>query len=225
VDPSYRGTAPQPLGLNPFRVNGGVLSIVAQRTPPEFRPFLYDFEFTSGVLTTRASLVQRYGYFEMRARIPAGKALWPAFWLLPADKSWPPEIDILEVVGQQPDLMVTTTHWVGADGKHQSSGCRTRVADAATSFHLFGVLWTPERIVWYIDRDPVAQLTTPAGLDKPMYLLLNLAVGGKMVGPADDLTPIPASFEVDWVAAYTLPGHPACEPRRSAQESQTCQTR
>jgi hypothetical protein len=58
-----------------------------------------------------------------------------------------------------------------------------------------------------------------------MYILLNLAVGGNMVGRADAETPLPARFDIDWVAAYTLPGHPACEPRRSAQESQTCQTR
>ena len=225
VDPGYRGTASKPLGLDPFRLRNGVLSIVAQRTPPELRGALYDYEFVSGLLTTRASLVQRYGYFEMRARIPAGKALWPAFWLLPADKSWPPEIDILEVVGQQAELMVTTTHWAGADGKRQASGCRTRLVDAATGFHLFGMLWTEQRIVWYFDREPVAQLATPPGVDKPMYMVLNLAVGGNMVGRADAETPLPASFDIDWVVAYTLPEHPACEPRRSAQESKTCQTR
>jgi beta-glucanase (GH16 family) len=169
--------------------------------------------------------VQRYGYFEMRARIPAGKALWPAFWLLPADKSWPPEIDILEVVGQQADLMVTTTHWTGSDGKRQASGCRTSLPSASSAFHLFGALWTPERIVYYIDREPVAQLATPPGVDKPMYLLLNLAVGGNMVGRADDQTPLPASYDIDWVTAYTLPGHPPCEPRRSAAEVNRCDAR
>ena len=222
VDPGFRGTASQPLGLDPFRVRDGVLSIVAQRTPAGVRDALYGYEFISGVLTSRASLVQRYGYFEMRARIPAGKALWPAFWLLPANKHWPPEIDILEVVGQQGEVMVTTTHSVGPDGKRVAAGCRTTLPGANTGFHLFGALWTPQRIVYFFDRVPVAQLATPPGIDQPMYMLLNMAVGGNMVGRADDATPLPASFEIDWVAAWALPGNPPCETRLPAAQVDTC---
>ncbi|WP_085314386.1 glycoside hydrolase family 16 protein [Derxia lacustris] len=211
VDPAYAAGTGKPLGLDPFRIQDGVLSIVAERVPPRLAETLKGFDYTSGLLTSRASFVQRYGYFEMRARVPAGKALWPAFWLLAADRVWPPEIDILEVVGQQPELMVTTAHWSKADGKHGSSGCRTRLPDAWNSFHLFGALWTAERIVWFIDRVPVAQIATPAGFDKPMYLLLNLAVGGNMVGRADADTPVPAQFDVDWVAAWKLPGSDAAQ--------------
>ena len=225
VDPSYGGTGPTPLGLNPFVVRDGVLSITANRIPEAMRPLLFGREFYSGVLTTRASFVQRYGYFEMRARIPAGQGLWPAFWLLAADKKWPPEIDVLEVVGGQPTLMVTTTHSANAAGGDVPSGCRTRLADAATRFHDFGVLWTPERIVYYIDRVPVAQLATPAGVDKPMYMLLNLAIGGRMAGPPDATTPLPSSFDIDWVSAYSLPGQPPCEPRHAAAEIDACLSR
>jgi beta-glucanase (GH16 family) len=225
VDPAYRGKGPAPLYLNPFRLHDGVLSIVAERTPAPLRELLHGFEYTSGLLTSRASLVQRYGYFEIRARIPAGKALWPAFWLLPADKSWPPELDILEVVGQQAELIVSTAHWVGADGKRASSGCRTRKPEAPTGFHHYGALWTPESITYYFDREPVAHLTTPPGMDKPMFMLMNLAVGGNMVGKADADTPLPARFEIDFVAAYALPGQASCQPRRAAQEVNACSPR
>ena len=222
VDPSYGGTGPTPLGLNPFLIKDGVLSITANRTPVALQPLLYDRKYYSGALTTRASLVQRFGFFEMRARVPAGQGLWPAFWLIAADKKWPPEIDVLEVVGGQPTLMVTTTHSADAAGGDVPSGCRTTLADATTKFHNFGVLWTPERIVYYIDRVPVAQLATPAGVDKPMYMLLNLAIGGRMAGSPDATTPLPSGFDVDWVSAYSLPGHAPCDPRHTAADIDMC---
>ena len=222
VDPSYAGMGTTPLGLTPFTVRDGVLSITVNRVPEAMRPLLFNRAYYSGVLTTRASFVQRFGFFEMRARVPAGKGLWPAFWLLGADKTWPPEIDVLEVVGGQPTLMVTTTHSADGAGGDVPSGCRTTLATATTTFHDFGALWTPERIVYYIDRVPVAQLATPAGVDKPMYMLLNLAIGGRMAGPPDATTPLPGSFDIDWVAAYSLPGHGACEPAHTASEIDTC---
>lgn len=203
VDPGYKGSSTKPLGLNPFVLKDGKLDIVADRTPPALRASLYGYEFTSGLLTSRQSLVQQYGFFEMRAKVPAGRALWPAFWLLAEDRSWPPEIDVLEVVGQQPDQMVQTTHWKDpATGLHQVSGCRTPLITASTGYHQYGVMWDARRITYYIDRVPVTEIATPPGLDKRMYMLLNLAVGGVMVGVADARTPVPAVFSIDWVAAY-----------------------
>jgi beta-glucanase (GH16 family) len=203
VDPEYHGRGTVPLGLNPFRISKGVLSIVADRTPRSARDALYGFNYTSGLLTSRRSLVQRHGYFEMRARIPAGQALWPAFWLLPVDRSWPPEIDVLEVVGSQPEKMVMTAHWKGP-AVNKASGCRIMLPSAAQRFHNFGVLWEPDRITWYIDRVPVASIATPQGFDKPMYMLVNLAVGGTMVGKAGPDTPLPAQLDVDHIAAWRL---------------------
>jgi len=196
------------VGLNPFKIKDGVLSIIGDRTPEEFKQALYNYQFTSGALTTRQSFSQTYGYFEMRAKIPAGKALWPAFWLLPTDKNkWPPELDILEVVGQQADKMVMTAHWkAGGTGAYQHSGCRVPFATATSGFHTFGALWQPDRLTWYIDRKPVQVLTTPPGYDIPMYMLVNLAIGGNMVGVADASTPLPASFDIDTISAYQIDG-------------------
>ncbi|MGA1803168.1 glycoside hydrolase family 16 protein [Rhizobium sp. HT1-10] len=208
VDPGYKGQGRKPLGLNPFKVKDGILSIVGERTPDEFKQALYNYQFTSGVLTTRKSFAQTYGYFEMRAKIPEGKGLWPAFWLLPTDKNkWPPELDILEVVGQQADKMVMTAHWkMGGTGAYQHSGCRVPLTTATSGFHTYGALWQPDRITWYIDRKPVQVLTTPPGYDIPMYMLVNLAIGGKMVGVADEGTPLPAAFEIDRISAYQIDG-------------------
>ena len=202
VDPAYQGDSPQSLNLNPFLLKDGKLSIVAQRTPASLQQALYGYQYYSGLLTTRKSFAQRYGYFEMRAKLPAGKAIWPAFWLLPLDRSWPPELDIVELVGQQPDLIVTTVHSGESIENYQSSGCRTKLSSATSRFHLYGAYWQANKVTFYIDRQAVAQIATPPTMNKPMYMLLNLAVGGKMVGVADSETPVPAKFEIDWVAAY-----------------------
>lgn len=213
VDPGYKGQGQTPTGINPFKIKDGVLSIIGDRTPDQFKQALYNYQFTSGVLTTRQSFAQTYGYFEMRAKIPAGKGLWPAFWLLPTDKNkWPPELDILEVVGQQADKMVMTAHWkMNGTGAYQHSGCRVPFAEATKGFHTFGALWQPDRLTWYIDRKPVQVLKTPPGYDIPMYMLVNLAIGGKMVGVADADTPLPAAFEIDKIAAYQIDGLPRPE--------------
>jgi len=68
----------------------------------------------------------------------------------------------------------------------------------------------------------VAQLATPAGVDTPMYMLLNLAIGGGMAGPPDATTPFPSSFDIDWVAAYSLPGNAPCAPKHTATEIDAC---
>src|SRR4029453_19238482 len=111
VDPRYGGRETTPLGLDPFRVKDGVLSIVASRTPPALKTVLFNNEYISGILTTQSVFSQKYGYFEIRAKVPVGVGVWPAFWMLADDGGWPPEIDIMEGRGQRPDNMVMTTHW------------------------------------------------------------------------------------------------------------------
>jgi len=203
VDPGYAGTLGKPLGLNPFVTAKGVLHIIAQKTPPELLKYLDNLPYTSGVLTTRKSHVQRYGYFEMNAKLPVGQGTWPAFWLVNADKTWPPEIDIMEAPSNVVALgqISTNVHWVDATGALRASSCRptTKVSD---DFHLYGALWTADRIVYYIDRKPVAQIVTPMGVNNFMYMIVNLAIGGTWPGKVDATTPIPADMQVDWVAAY-----------------------
>jgi beta-glucanase (GH16 family) len=203
VDSSYKGANDKALNLDPFEVLNGILTIRANKTPDHLTNALYGYEYYSGLITTRKFFSQQYGYFEMRAKIPSGKAIWPAFWMLPIDKSWPPELDIVEVVGQQPEVIVTTVH-SGSVEQVKSSGCRTRLNGAYKEFHLYGAYWGPEKITYFIDREPIAEIATPSEMNKPMYILLNLAVGGKMVGRADSETPLTAKFEIDWVSAYQL---------------------
>lgn len=211
VDANYAGSAGKPLGLNPFSVVKGVLHIIAQKTPPELQKYVGNLPYTSGMLTTRKSLVQRYGYFEMNAKLPVGQGMWPAFWLLNADKAWPPEIDVMEA----PSNLVATgqissgVHWKDAAGAKRSSGCRPKVK-VDDGFHQYGALWTADKIVYYIDRKPVGQITTPLGVNSHMYMLVNLALGGNWTGPVNTTTPIPADMQVEWVTAYMVGSPKTC---------------
>src|SRR5260370_26740557 len=72
VDPRYGGRATTPLGLDPFKIRDGVLSIVATRTPPALKSVLFNNEYVSGILTTQSRLSQKYGYFQIRSKIPVG---------------------------------------------------------------------------------------------------------------------------------------------------------
>jgi beta-glucanase (GH16 family) len=208
VDPRYAGRANTPLGLDPFKVRDGILSIVASRTPPELKPVLFNNEYISGILTTQGWFSQKLGYFEIRAKIPIGNGVWPAFWMLADDGGWPPELDVLEGRGQRIGDMAMTTHWRNpTTGLVQSCGFDFLVPDASSDFHDYGVLWTQDRIVYFIDRKPVADIKVPAGFDDPMYMIVNLAMGAKYfkgVGFVDAESPDTVEFEIDRISAYQI---------------------
>jgi beta-glucanase (GH16 family) len=208
VDPRYTGRATTPLGLDPFKVRQGILSIVASRTPAELKSVLFNNEYVSGVLTSQGSFAQKYGYFEIRAKVPVGTGVWPAFWLLADDGGWPPEIDILEGRGQRPGDLVMTTHWrIPATGRIQSCGFDFLLPDAANSFHDYGMLWQWDRIIYFIDRKPVSDIKVPVGFDDPMYMIVNLAMGSKYfggVGVVDGESPVMVEFEIDRISVYQI---------------------
>ena len=202
VDPLYRGRGETALGLDPHRLSGGVLSLQAEPVGPDEREALAPFAYTSGMISSHRAFEQAFGYFEIRARIPQGQGLWPAFWLLRPGQ-WPPEIDVMEILGHDTGTLYNSVHWVGDEG-NEKSVCRVPLADATREFRLYGVLWTEEMIVHYLDRVPVSVIETKPELDAPMYMIANLGVGGKWPGSPDNTTMFPASYEIDWIAAYRL---------------------
>jgi autotransporter-associated beta strand protein len=195
-------------------VADGMLSLTARREAYGGR------EFTSARLTTRGHFAQTGGRFEIRAALPLGQGLWPAFWMLPAANTYggwaaSGEIDILEARGQQPDRVVTTIHYGGSWPGNQSRGTTLTLprGGSIADFHDYALEWdlapTPE-LRWYID-DRLAWKTRdwwsaggpyPAPFDAPFNLMLNLAVGGNFVGSPDGSTPFPATMRVDYVRAY-----------------------
>jgi len=107
-----------------FEHRSGTLRIVARKQSRACPKPAFQAPYTSGVIASFGKFSQQYGYFELRAKVPKGKGLWPAFWLLPEDKSWPPELDVFEVVNDGKTIH-QTSHWKSATGTHQQSHSST----------------------------------------------------------------------------------------------------
>lgn len=187
--------------VNPFSISNGILTITAAQAPADIKPLINNYEYTSGLLNTHESFSQTYGYFEMRAELPHNAGAWPAFWLLPEDGSWPPELDVMEMRGQEPNKLYMTAH-SNATGTHTEVSSTVNVMDTG-GYHTYGVLWTPDELVWTYDGVEVAEKATPADMHSPMYMLVNLAVGGFAGAPPDHLA-TPAEMKIDYIRAYTL---------------------
>jgi beta-glucanase (GH16 family) len=163
------------------------------------------FHYTSGMVTTgpprwrtRPKFAFTYGYVEARMRLPAGRGLWPALWLLPADQGSRPEIDIVEVLGHDTDRARFHYHPRGGD----SLGHHWAGPDLTAGWHRFAVDWRPGEITWIVDGRARWRVRGPAVSREPMYLVLNLAVGGDWPGAPDGATAFPARMEVDWVRVW-----------------------
>jgi beta-glucanase (GH16 family) len=182
-----------------FTFANGAIKIKADNKPTQGYPY------TSGLLTTYGKFTQQYGYFEMRAKVPKGKGLWPAFWLLPQNQAWPPEIDAMETLGNQPNTVFLTQHFVGKSGQPDSSGDFYTGPDYTLSYHTFGVDWRPTSITWYVDGIKRHEVKTNIPKEK-MYIIANLAVGGDWPGLPDTTTPFPSYLTIDYIRAYPYSG-------------------
>lgn len=154
------------------RVANGALALVARRTPTagtDVNGHPKSYTCRSGMVTTYPGVRFRYGIVQVTARLPFGKGLWPAIWLIPADMSWPPEIDIIEHWSTDATSRATLH---ARDGAQQWGVVAT--PDADKGWHTFTLHWTRSRISVYYDRTLV--LTTTTGIPRQaMYLLLDLA--------------------------------------------------
>jgi beta-glucanase (GH16 family) len=161
--------------------------------------------YTSGMITSLDHFSQKYGLFEIRAKFPKGKGYWPAFWLLPITREWPPEIDVLEILGHEPEKVYFTTHWRDAAGKHQGKGFNYTGSDFSADYHTFSVEWKPGEVIWYVDD--VERARSTAGVpDEPMYVIANLAVGGDWPGNPDATTRFPGYMDIDFIRVYQRSG-------------------
>jgi len=201
-----------PLTTAPWTVKDSILSLICAPCEPTDDGFGNSYNYLSGMLNSYPSFWRVYGFFEARLKMPPGNGMWPAFWLLPMDGSWPPEIDVVEWLGREPTTRYCGVH-SNAGGWHWSDGGPTPIPDASADFHNYGVDWQPNEMAFTFDGETVFSCATPADMHKPMYWILNLALGGGWAGPPDDATPWPAALEVDWVKVYeSNPYAPGPEP-------------
>ena len=168
------------------------------------------YDFTSGMVTTgptpdddNAKVALTYGTVEVRFKAPAGRGLWPAIWMLPASKESRPEIDMLEMIGQDPRELILHFHPEDRDADSPSKRVRVADPDLAEGWHTVGLQWTPGKLVYLLDGKPVWTVTGQQVPSEPMYLVMNLAVGGAYPGPPDASTSFPATFEIDYVRMST----------------------
>lgn len=190
-------------------VSDGTLKIRAIREKFE------GFNYTSARLTTKEKGEWIYGRFEIRAKLPDGRGLWPAIWMLPADweyGGWPEsgEIDIMENVGYDPYNVVATVHTESYN--HATGTLRSHtieVKDNSNIFHTYALEWSKNRIDAFVDDSLYFTFKKEANdykvwpYDKRFYLLLNLAIGGDWggkMGVNDSI--FPAAMEIDYVRVF-----------------------
>ena len=191
-------------------VKDGYLLLVAKPgavTAPNARTYPY----TSGMVTTGSDTMGgvprfafTYGFVEVRAWIPSGQGLWPAIWLLPANQSSSPEIDLMEIIGSQPGIVHMNLHYRNPDGSAGlDAGQWAAGSDLSSGWHTFALDWEPDAITWYVDGVARRKFTDAARIPStPMYLLINLAVGGDWPGNPSAQTIFPSIFTIDYVQIW-----------------------
>ncbi|HLI15378.1 MAG TPA: glycoside hydrolase family 16 protein [Acidimicrobiales bacterium] len=173
-------------------VRSSALALTARAQRVHGRPF------TSGMVQSRRGFDFRYGLVVVTAKVPVVPGAWPALWMLPADGTWPPEIDIMEFYGSAPGSIIQTLH-LGADDRIDQQV--VRVASLGTRFHRFAVDWEPHSVTWFVDGRRTFQVR--ASLPVTMYLLADLAV---QAGTVPSSPSYPASFEVRSIEVFQHPG-------------------
>lgn len=190
------------------KIKDGNLIITAFKRP---KPY-YGMDYVSARMNTVESW--KYGYFEARIKVAAGRGTWSAFWMMPKNfTAWPldGEIDIMEYVGYRPDVTQSSIHTDLYNHKIGTEKTATKdIQNAETEFHVYGLEWTEDQITGYVDgvayftfkNDHLGDKRTWP-FNSPFYLKLNLAIGGDwggLQGVAEDI--FPSKYEIDYVRVY-----------------------
>jgi beta-glucanase (GH16 family) len=187
--------------------------------------------YTSGRVDTSGKFAPVYGRFEIRAKLPAGQGLWPAHWLypqnrdwamerlmaqavkdgderlIPEERPWYSEIDVMEFLGHEPTVIYGTLHYHAFNGeKKSSSGTLKGDVDYTKDFHIYALEWEPNELRWYVDGKLIHS-TTEGIPHTPHYLILNTAVGGAWPGDPDETTEFPQYHDIDYVRVYQREKH------------------
>ncbi|WP_306643192.1 family 16 glycosylhydrolase [Sanyastnella coralliicola] len=165
--------------------------------------------YTSGRIKSLNKQYWTYGKMEARMKLPTGQGLWPAFWMLPEGQFWPGEIDIMEIVGNEPSILHGTTHQGTVGDVLSIGGSYDAGASLADDFHTYAIVWYPDNIEWYFDDILYFSLErsqVPPQYEwlfaQDYYFLLNVAVGGNWPGAPDATTSFPQEMQVDYVRVY-----------------------
>lgn len=193
-----------------------VIKAIRQTSPLNLDCWYGQCQYTSARLTTKQKFEQKFGRFEARIKVPGGRGMWPAFWLLGNNidsVGWPKcgEIDVMENIGREPSTVHGTIHgpgYSGADSLGGSFEFKNKQV-FADGFHVYAAEWNEKSISFYVDGSLYKTLKPndlPAGTawvyDHPFFLILNLAIGGPWGGNPDGGTLFPGVMLVDYVRVY-----------------------
>jgi beta-glucanase (GH16 family) len=224
--PRFPWDGPQPGQLQRYApenviVANGVASFkVEKRSGHENNdPKLGTRDYTSGLIQSYGKWTQLYGYFEARIKVPYVRGLWPAYWMMPDRgaatglSQWARrdtakgamEIDIMEILSEWgPGRNSVATHWDGYGSDHKQWGT-TQIYYGPTpdGYHVFGLLWEPGKLTWYVDGKKAAEQITDRVSNVPAYLKFNIQMGGWATKAIDDAN-LPATMDVDYTRAWQL---------------------
>jgi beta-glucanase (GH16 family) len=192
----------------------GILVITAEKEDN----FQVPGSYTSTRITTYGKQEFTYGRMEIRAKLPSGRGIWPAIWMLGSSfetKIWPAcgEIDIMEYVGYEPDVIHSTVH-TPSGYRDEGNGSSRTLETAEEAFHVYGALWTEREIRFYVDSPsnithiykPTVRNADTWPFNEPQFFILNVAVGGTWGGAQGiDDTIFPQAMEIDYVRVYQEP--------------------
>ena len=208
ADASYRGRGGPSLGEHGIRLHevteSGTLKLYGRPTPAALRDQI-DMPYLGGMISGEKLHAQTYGYWEMRVRINSLSAghHW-AFWLIPSDHSWPPEIDMLEAVGSNPaNQSDADFFFFNSILTDPNTDSYTRVVppNGKNAWYTVGFLWTDTDMRWFINGQLVR--TRPAmGGDKALYFLVSPEIGNHWAGPPTADTEWPTEAELDYIRVY-----------------------
>ena len=168
--------------------------------------------YTSTRITTAGKKEFQYGRMEARAKLPTGRGIWPAYWMLGsniAKVGWPKsgEIDIMEYVGREPHMLYTTLHTQDSHGNSVNSK-KTEVGNIEDGFHVYAVEWTNEKMDFFVDEQlvytfsPAVKNENTWPFDQPFFFILNAAVGGNFGGHDVDNSIFPQQYVIDYIRVY-----------------------
>jgi beta-glucanase (GH16 family) len=169
-------------------------------------------DYTSSRIITKDKASIRYGRVDIRAKLPEGQGIWPAFWMLGQsfdDVGWPAcgEIDIMEMKGGQgrENTVHGTAHW-DLDGRVQAGDTLMISEGLNESFHVYSIIWNDQEIEWFLDDQSYFKLDITEDhqteFHRPFFFIINIAVGGTFSGNPDATTRFPTSMYVDYIRAF-----------------------
>ncbi len=185
---------------NANSLKNGYLSIMSNKR------HLGNANYTSGAITTENKFSFLYGRVDISARLPIGQGMWPGLWMLTADAGH--EVDIMEMVND-PTVVYQTYHLNVPTYNTAVPQCVISNQDLSQAFHVFSLIWNASSLTWYIDGKQTCRVTND--LPKtPIYLLLDVAVGGDWPGLPDMTTVFPQSTVIDYVRVYQASSNAPC---------------